>query len=343
MHYVRLGKTELKVNRNGFGALPIQRIPERDAVRIMHRAFDNGVNYYDTARFYTDSEHKVGVAFAGRRDQVIISTKTGATDAAGFWKDLSTSLRELDTDYIDLYQFHNLKFVPKPNDGTGLYEAMLDARKEGKIRHIGLTNHRLTLALDAVNSGLYETLQFPLSYLSTDDELKLVPLCAQLDVGVIAMKALAGGLITDAATAYAFLAQFPNVEPIWGIQRDRELEDFIACGESEPRLTPEREARIRRDREELKGEFCRGCGYCMPCPAGIEINNCARMTLMLRRAPLEVYLTEDFRDKMDKIPGCLNCGRCKSKCPYHLDIPNLLKRNLSDFDSFWAKKMAAEP
>lgn len=334
MQKVRLGKTELVVSRNGFGALPIQRISKKDAVYLLQKAFGHGINYYDTARWYTDSEEKLGEAFAGIRDKVIISTKTGATDAQGFRKDLETSLSMLKTDYIDIYQFHNPAFCPKPGDASGLYDAMLQAKEQGKIRHIGITNHRLAVAEESVASGLYETLQFPFSYLASEADLKIVQACKEADMGFIAMKALSGGLITDSATAYAYMAQFEHVAPIWGIQRESELDEFISYQENPPVLTEDMLAKIEKDKEQLSGDFCRGCGYCMPCPVGIEINNCARMSLMLRRAPKESYLTKEWQEKMKKIEDCLHCGKCMGKCPYGLNTPELLARNYEDFKTF---------
>ena len=193
--------------RNGFGALPIQRISQEAAVQLIRQALDGGMYYFDTARFYTDSEEKLGKALHDRRDKVIISTKTGATTAEGFWKDLETSLRLLQTDYIDLYQFHNPAFCPMPGDGSGLYEAMLEAQKQGKVRHIGITNHRLAVAQQAIESGLYETLQYPFSYLATDADIHIVELCKEHNMGFICMKGLSGGLITHSAAAYAWLAE----------------------------------------------------------------------------------------------------------------------------------------
>lgn len=182
---VRLGSTGIVVNKNGFGALPIQRVPEQEAVRLLRRAFDHGIRFFDTARFYTDSEKKLGLAFQGQGERPYIASKTGAKDAEGFWKDLETSLSLLKVDCLDLYQFHNPPFCPKPGDGTGLYEAMLQAKKEGKIRHIGITNHRMSLAREAIDSGLYETLQFPLSYLATPEELELVERCREKIWGLL--------------------------------------------------------------------------------------------------------------------------------------------------------------
>jgi aryl-alcohol dehydrogenase-like predicted oxidoreductase/Pyruvate/2-oxoacid:ferredoxin oxidoreductase delta subunit len=334
MDTVRMGKTELVVNKNGFGALPIQRIAKNDAVYLLQKAFDNGINYYDTARWYTDSEEKLGAAFATQRDKIIISTKTGATTAEIFWQDLEQSLKHLQTDYIDIYQFHNPDFCPKPEDGTGLYEAMLKAREEGKIRFIGITNHRLAVAKEAIASDLYATLQFPFSYLSTEADLAVVNACTASDIGFIAMKALSGGLITDSMTAYAYLAQFEKVEPIWGIQRENELDEFISYQNNPPVLSSKKKRQIKQDRKELAGDFCRGCGYCMPCPAEIQINNCARMSLLLRRAPQASYLTDSWQKEMRKIEDCLHCNQCLSKCPYGLNTPELLQKNYEDYFQF---------
>lgn len=343
MKTVTLGKTGITVNKNGFGALPIQRIPVSDAVRLARKAYDAGITFFDTARWYTDSEEKLGEAFDGMREKVYIATKTGATNAEEFWENLETSLRNLRTDYIDIYQFHNPPFCPKPGDGSGLYEAMLEAKEQGKIRHIGITNHRLAVAEEAIESGLYETLQFPFSYLATEQDIRLVKKCEEAGMGFIAMKALSGGLITNSAAAYAFLAQYANVLPIWGVQRESELDEFLSYIGNPPTMTEELEEVIARDREELCGEFCRGCGYCMPtCPVGIEINNCARMSLLLRRSPSEAQLTPAAQEKMMKIEECLHCGKCKTKCPYGLDTPALLEKNLEDYKRVLAGEVSVK-
>ncbi len=328
---VTLGKTGITVEKNSFGALPIQRISKEEAIKLLRKAYDHGATFYDTARFYTDSEEKLGEAFEGMRDKIYIATKTAAVTPENFWKDLQTSLKNLRTDYIDIYQFHNPDFCPMPGDGSGVYEAMLEAKQKGLIRHIGITNHRLHVAKQAIESGLYETLQFPFCYLATEKDIELVELCKEADMGFIAMKALSGGLITNSAAAYAYLAQYDNVLPIWGVQRERELDEFLSYIENPPKMTEELQAVIDSDRAQLQGEFCRGCGYCMPCPAGIEINNCARMSLMIRRAPAAAQMTPAMQEKMKKIEDCLHCGKCKSKCPYGLDTPTLLQKNYEDY------------
>lgn len=334
MEKVRLGRTNIVVNRNGFGALPVQRVNKEEAKVILKKAYANGINFFDSARAYSDSEEKIGLSLSDVRKDIYIATKTMATIVEDFWRDLNTSLELLKTDYIDIYQFHNPSFCPKPNDGTGLYEAMLEAKEQGKIKHIGITNHRLHVAKEAVESGLYDTLQFPFSYLASDKEEELVRLCKEKDVGFICMKALSGGLITRSDVAYAYLAQFDNTLPIWGIQKEKELDEFISYNDNPPVLNDEIKAIIEHDRQELAGEFCRGCGYCMPCPMGIEINQCARMSLMLRRSPSANWLSPHWQEEMKKIETCINCGKCKAHCPYDLNTPELLKKNYEDYKTF---------
>lgn len=342
MDMVTLGSTGITVNKNGFGALPIQRISLEDAADLARKAYAAGITFFDTARAYSDSEGKLGEAFDGMREKVYIATKTMAQDVEGFWKDLETSLKNLRTDYIDIYQFHNPAFCPKPGDGTGLYEAMLEAKAQGKIRHIGITNHRLAVAHEAIESGLYETLQFPFCYLATEKDMEVEEACRKAGMGFIAMKALSGGLINNSRAAYAFEAQYENVLPIWGVQREKELDEFISYIENPPKMDEEIKALIEHDRKELIGEFCRGCGYCMPCPADIEINNCARMSLMLRRAPSDAWLTEEWQEKMKKIENCLHCNKCKNHCPYGLDTPALLQKNYEDYKKVLAGEVSVK-
>ena len=275
MKMVTLGSTGIQVVQNGFGALPIQRDSKEVAVKIVRRAYEGGMRFFDTARAYSDSEEKVGEALHDVRDNLYIATKTMAQTPEEFWEQLEMSLRLLKTDYIDIYQFHCANQVYAPGDGTGMYECMLEAKAQGKIRHIGITAHKIQIAFDAVESGLYETLQYPFSYLAAEREKELVAKCKEKNVGFIAMKGLAGGLINKSEAAMAFMTQYDNVLPIWGIQRETELEEWLSYMENTPSMTGEIKEYIEREQKELSGEFCRGCGYCMPCPKGIMINQCA--------------------------------------------------------------------
>ena len=212
-----------------------------------------------------------------------------------------------------------------------MYELMEDFKRQGMIKNIGITCHKIGVAEECVESGLYATMQFPFSYLSGEREKKLVAMCKEKEMGFIAMKALAGGLISNFKAAYAFIAQFDNVLPIWGIQRESELMQWLSCMEDTPVMDEEAAGIIEADRKELDGDFCRGCGYCMPCPQGITINQCARMSLMVRRSPAADFLGEKWQEEMGKIENCVNCGQCMTKCPYELKIPQLLRKNYEDY------------
>ena len=333
---MRLGKTNLEVNKNGFGALPIQRCTMQEAVEILKKAYDNGIDFYDTAHFYTDSEEKMGNAFKDiPREKIYIASKTAAETPEVFWSDLETSLKSLKTDYLDLYQFHNISFVPKKDDE--LFEAMLEAKEKGMIRHIGITTHKITFAHEAIESGLYETLQYPFSYLSGEEEIELVEKCKKFDVGFIAMKAMGGGLITNSKASFAFLNQFDNVLPIWGVQKISELDEFLSY-DSTTVLDDELKSTIENDKKELGEDFCRGCGYCMPCPEEIKISICARMSLWVRRFPTEPHLTEEWQKTMAQTENCIECHACVDKCPYELDIPRILKENYEDYKNILTGK-----
>jgi len=339
MKEIRLGRTNIKTNKNGFGALPIQRVSTEYAGMLLRKAYDAGITFFDTARSYSDSEKKVGIALSDVRDKIFIATKTPSKTVEGFWKDLETSLDLLKTDCIDIYQFHNPSFCPKPGDGSGLYEAMLEAKAQGKIKFIGLTNHRLDVAEEAVKSELYDTLQFPLCYLATEKDIALVNLCKEHDVGFIAMKGLSGGLIDKSDAAYAWLDQYDHVLPIWGVQKESELDEFISYIDNPPTLDERITSIIERDRNELVGNFCRACGYCMPCPVDIQINMAARMQQLIRRSPSANWLNENSQKMMLNIENCIECGECKTKCPYGLDTPTLLKENLIDYKNILSGKV----
>ena len=334
---VRLGKTNLWVTKTAFGALPVQRVNHSEAKALLRRAYESGINYFDTANSYTDSEEKIGEALHDVRHEIIISTKSGGKDKKTVAGHIEQSLRQLQTDYIDLFQFHNPAVLPDIQDPDGPFAAALEAQKKGYIRHIGITNHRLKVAQEAVASGHFETMQFPFCYLATQKEFDLVRSCEDRDMGFIAMKGLSGGMLTNAAACYAFMQQYDSVVPIWGIQREQELDQWLDLTAKNQQMTPELQRVVDQDRKDLAGNFCRSCGYCLPCTAEIDIPEAARMAMLLRRAPYQKYMTEEWHAKMHKIEECVHCNLCKSRCPYELDTPELLQLMLKDYDQFYAE------
>ncbi|MBO7632688.1 MAG: aldo/keto reductase [Lachnospiraceae bacterium] len=338
MKTIKLGKTGIVTPQNAFGALPIQRVETEEAVRILRKAYEGGMVFFDTARAYSDSEIKLGLAFEGMRDRIYIASKTMAETPEKLREDIDTTLRNLKTDYLDIFQFHCVKQCYRPGDGTGMYEAMEEAKKEGKIRHIGITAHKIGIAEEIVKSGLYETLQFPFSYLASDRDIALVRSCEEAGMGFIAMKGLSGGLLTNAEACMAFMSQFEAL-PIWGIQRMSELEQWLSFFEKEISYSDEIREFIENDRKQLMGDFCRGCGYYSPCTVGIVINQCARMSQMIRRAPSKAWLTDYWKTEMARIADCIHCGACLSRCPYELNIPELLRKNYEDYNNILAGKV----
>ncbi len=339
MRKVRLGSTEIIVNKTGFGALPIQRIDDEAAEKLLWMAIDAGINFFDTGKTYSDSEEKLGRVLSKVREKVYIATKTPAKNAEDFWADLEQSLTRLQTDYIDIFQFHNPSYCPRPGDGTGLYEAALEAKRQGKIRHIGISSHKIPIAKEIIESGLYEVLQFPFCYLATEEDLEIVEACKKADIGFVAMKGLAGGVLNNAKAAFAYQELFDHVVPVWGIQRESELQEFISYMKNPPVMDDEVKAIIEKDLKELSGDFCRGCAYCLPCPANIPINQCARMSVLLRRSNTKAFLSPTWQEHMKKIENCIQCGACVGRCPYGLNPPELLKKNYAEYQEILAGKV----
>ncbi len=344
MEKTRLGRTDLQVSRTAFGALPIQRVNLAQARTILRQAYAGGINFFDTARGYSDSEEKIGYALSDARADIILATKSsGASNRASLLERLDISLQNMKTDYVDILQLHNPSTLPDPDDPDSLYSGLLEAQRQGMTRFIGVTNHKLENAVEAARSGLYDIVQFPLSAISSAADLELIDVCREHDVGLLAMKALCGGLITDARLAFAALRQYENVVPLWGIQRERELAEFLTLEADPPSLNDEMQAKIEREKAALVGNFCRGCGYCLPCPADIPISMAARMAFLLRRSPSARLLTPEWQEQMRRIEDCTECGECSERCPYDLDTPALLKRMLQDYLAFEEALATGEP
>lgn len=341
METTRLGRTNLTVSRTGFGALPLQRTEMGEAIRILRAAYDGGITFFDTARAYTDSEEKIGRALSDVRDSIVIATKSTATTKSGVLADLETSLSNLRTDHVDVMQLHNPRVVLGLDDPESAFAGLVEAREKGMTRFIGITNHVRERAGVAIDSGLYDTLQYPMCHISAPEDIAFIERCKAADMAMIGMKSLSGGLITKLPPAFAFLRQFENVVPIWGVQRMTELEELLQMENNPPALDDETWAIIEQDRCELAGEFCRGCGYCLPCPQGIPVPMASRMGLLLRRAPYQGFLNGDWYTKMHLIENCTNCGDCRSRCPYGLDPAALVKKALVEYEAFYQEHKQA--
>ncbi len=336
MRKVKLGSTGIMATHVSLGLLPLQRVDMDEAARILERAYGAGINFYDTARGYSDSEEKLGNALSSVRDKIYIATKSGAQSGEGLRRELETSLSNLKTDYVDVLQLHNPAFCPIPGGVDGIYDAALQAKAEGLVRHIGITNHRKHVADEAVASGLYELLQFPLSYLSSESELELARNCAAADMGFVAMKPLAGGVLTNAKAVYSFFETVPHVVPIYGVQRMEELEEFLGFVDNPPALAEVREV-MEKDIAELRGSFCRNCGYCLPCPEGIRVDHVCRSYYNLRRLPQQNLLTPEWRQMMEDTKKCKKCGACSKRCPYELDPPSRFEFMYDDYMKHYEK------
>ena len=331
MERIIFGKTGLEAGRTGFGCIPIQRISYGESTALLRRAYDGGVTVYDTANGYTTSEERIGIALGDVRARVVLCTKSGAKTPSDLTAHLENSLKMMRTDYIDVFQFHNPASVPLPGGEDGLYDALLAAKAQGKVRFIGISSHKREVAEKAVTSDLYDVLQYPFSYLSTDAEMAVAELCRTHNVGILGMKALCGGILTNARAAFAFLRKYENIIPIWGMQEIPQLEELLSYEDNPPAWDDDLQAVIDADRAELSGAFCRACGYCLPCPANIPIPMAARMTFLLGRMRKDVLQSEDWQANMRRIDDCADCGHCKANCPYELDVPALLRQHRDDY------------
>jgi predicted aldo/keto reductase-like oxidoreductase len=332
MEKIRLGKTGMMVTRVGFGGIPIQRCTDDEAVAVIKRCLELGVNFIDTANAYTTSEARIGRAIAGRKRQdLIIATKTQLRERDKIEEHLELSLKRLGTDYIDLYQFHQVsdrQSMDKILDPNGPMVVLEKALKDGRIRHIGLTSHSMEFAKEAVKTGRFETVMFPFNFITVEAAEELIPLARAHDVGFIAMKPMGGGLLENAAVAFKYLLQFPDVVPIPGIEKPWEIEEIAGIIEGSWDMTEEEIREMQRLRDELGTRFCRRCNYCQPCTEGIPISTVMIMGSFAKRFPPEKFFTGDLAEVMDKATECSECGECEARCPYDLPIREMLSENV---------------
>ena len=333
MQYVTLGKTGLKISRLGFGGIPIQRTTKegtKDLILKMHKA---GINFIDTARAYTVSEEYLGYALEGIRDDFFIATKSMSRNKEGMARDIATSLKNLRTDYIDLYQVHNvtpaqLETVMGEN---GALEALLEAKEKGLIGHIGLTAHSLDTFRIATELDWVETIMFPYSIVETQGE-ELIKKCREKNIGFIDMKPLAGGAIEDASLAIRYILSNESVSVVIpGMAEVDELEQNLAAAENTAPLSQEELKRIENIRESLGTQFCRRCNYCAPCSAGISISSVFLFEGYLSRYGLEDWARARYSALPAKASDCIDCGACEPRCPYNLPIRQMLRKAVQGF------------
>lgn len=330
MKTMRFGKTGLQVSRIAFGGIPIQRLTEAEAIRVVQRCLDLGVTFLDTAAGYTTSEERIGKAIVGRREQVVLATKTTARDRAAALEHLEQSLRRLQVDVIDLWQLHNVSTFEALDQALGpdgALEAARQAVEVGKVRHIGITSHSMDVALKAVPLGCFETLQFPFNFVTSEPADKLLPLARQHDLGFIAMKPLGGGMLSDANLCIKYLLQFDGVLPDPGIQRVEEIEEIAAIVAGPWDLSSEEWKAIGRIKSEVGTRFCRRCGYCEPCPQGVRISTVMVLESFWKRMPIERLRDGWIAEAAASARECIQCGECEDKCPYHLPIRDMIVEN----------------
>jgi predicted aldo/keto reductase-like oxidoreductase len=320
----------------GFGGIPIQRLREAEAVRVVQRCLDLGITFVDTANGYTTSEERIGKAIAGRRGEVIIATKTGAGDATTARRHLDLSLARLGTDYIDLWQFHGVNSPEKLErvlGPGGAMEAAQEALAAGTVRHIGITSHSMDVALQAVPTGRFETLQFPFNYVTSEPAEELVPLCREHDVGFIAMKPFGGGLLDRAVLSIKYLLQFEGVVPDPGIERVSEMQEIVSIAEGDWAMTANEQRELEEVRAEVGTRFCRRCQYCLPCPQEIQIPTVLNVRSFYKRFPAERFFSGSIGRAVDVARDCAECGECEERCPYELPIIEMLAEHVAFFDS----------
>lgn len=332
MQKIRFGKTELMVSKVALGGIPIIRISKADAADLVRKTVGLGINFIDTAHVYSDSEEKIGEGIKGiRREDLVIASKSPADNKKDFNEHLDLSLKRLGVDYIDIYQLHNIGSEQR-RDAVfapgGAFEGLTEAVKAGKVRFPAFSSHSLPISLELVKSGRFAAVQFPFNYVDNAAEEELIPLAKKLDMGFIAMKPMGGGLLDDAGLSFRYLLQFDGIIPDPGIEKIREIREIADIVTKNPALTEADKKEIERLRAEFGPSWCHRCDYCQPCPQGIAISSVLGAKSMMKR-----FSPERFRSMvapaMERAKTCLTCGVCVKRCPYHLEIPRLLKENVA--------------
>ncbi len=325
-----LGKTELEVSVIGFGGIPIQRVDMEKAIELIKELNKQGINFIDTARGYTISEELIGYGLEKvGRDKFILATKSMVRDYQGMKIDIETSLKNLRTDHIELYQLHNVRTEEEYNkiiSEDGALKALKEAKKEGKIKYIGITSHDLNTLEQGIESGYFDTIQFPYNPVERQAE-ELFKRANSLGIGVIVMKPIAGGAISNAELSLRFILENPNVSiAIPGMDTIEQIEKNARVGNAYKKLNDTEKEIILAEAKELGTEFCRRCGYCAPCPQGIDIPTQFLLEGYYSRYNLRDWSKERYVSISYKASDCIECGQCETRCPYDLPIRKMLKK-----------------
>jgi uncharacterized protein len=334
---VRFGRTGLMVTKPAFGGIPIQRVSRRDGIQLVKDILELGINFIDTAHGYGHSEELIGEAIQTvRRDSIVIASKSPAADRETLLADLDESLRRLRTDHVDIFQLHNVASREKMAavmGPQGAFEGMKEGIRAGKIRFAAFSTHSLPMATELIRTGCFDAVQIPFNFVDCQAAEEVIPLARQADMGIIAMKPLGGGLLEDVSLCFRYLAQFPDVVPDPGIETISQLREILEIVKSSGPLTAEEIKRIEQHRVRLGGEWCHRCDYCQPCPQHISISTVLIAKSFARRMPREK--AQSFVEAaFEAAENCEECRECVERCPYHLEIPVLLKKQRVLWDTF---------
>ena len=342
MEDILFGKTGLKASELGFGGIPIIRLDEESAVAVLRRAYESGITFYDTANAYRDSEKKIGRALGDVRDKVILATKTIRRDAPGVVEQLENSLRMMKTDYIDIYQLHQISqeadWEIVAGKG-GALEAVVKAKEQGKIRYIGVTSHNLAMAIKLVRTGHFSTIQFPFNFIEDAAKDELHTVARERGMGILAMKPFAGGMIDNARIAFKFLRQHPDVLALPGFDSPERVDEVVSFYERPNTVTDEDIELMEKYRLELGKQFCRRCEYCQPCPQGVMITAAMGYKVIAARMSPKVAI-EFSKIPMESVSLCTECRECVERCPYELPIPDMLKVHYDLYEQHKAESLA---
>lgn len=333
---VRLGRTELMVSEVGFGGIPIERLSRQEAVEVVRYCYDSGITIYDSAHDYTDSEEKIGEALEPFRDKVVLTTKTLSRNPKRVAQHLEDSLKRYRTDCIDIFQFHNLfeeMELEKVCAPGGCYEVLAKAREEGRIRFIGFSSHKLSTAIMGCRTGLFDTVQLAFNFIETEAAENVFKIAEEMDLGVIIMKPLGGGLLNRADLCFRFLQQYPNVVPIPGIESKKEIDEIIGLYRSRRTLNELEWKEIEKIRSELGTKFCHRCQYCMPCEQGVDIYTIMQFRILKKAWPPKRIFAH-LTPAMKTAEYCIECGECMEKCPYRLEIVDMIKEDAAAFEKY---------